>query len=472
MSGVPQTLTGSSLARAEAFFGTSLADVRVVRGSRARELGALGFAYGNEIHLDSRLEGFAEASTLGHELTHVLQWREGRTPPLNAAAFVENASLEAEANDTGRRFAQGVGRYRSRGVASITGEPVLQRSVRIGDKAISGEGDLSPIGALTVGLIDGGEAWLTWAASAATDWKFADEQELAAAAQSGLHGSPLTLLRSLGLLVHPQRLMELQIDDLRLLASGEQAASDNSAAQQQAKKVLAKYGMRTQSDLAIGRDFLAQTGVADAPVFQSLQLADLIDLFNLVDGAATETSLNPAIQKEAAAFAAARAISPAEFCDYYRFYLSTIDDPAPQPKNSAARTRKAEVVADGLTGQLTGALFCPSITGGCSPDRMARVVRNWTAGGRALGYARLSSAISQVGQFADLNGATGASARSAIDRYSQAAGVFLSQNLAGSVNLAQDGASQDFVYDRPEAYAALRLSDAGNITLSTYQARK
>lgn len=91
----------------EGFFGTSFADVRVHVGTAAPAIGALAFTRGNDIYFapgqydPSRPQG---QQRLGHELTHVVQQRQGRVrnPFGTGIAVVMDPALEAEAERKGR----------------------------------------------------------------------------------------------------------------------------------------------------------------------------------------------------------------------------------------------------------------------------------------------------------------------------------------------------------------------------------
>ncbi len=94
----------------ESFFGTDFSDVRVHVGSEAASIGALAFTMGSSLYFapgqynpDSP-QGLA---LLGHELTHVVQQRQGRVrnPFGSGIAVVQDLHLEAEADRMGARAA-------------------------------------------------------------------------------------------------------------------------------------------------------------------------------------------------------------------------------------------------------------------------------------------------------------------------------------------------------------------------------
>lgn len=94
----------------ESFFGNSFADVRVHVGSQAPSIGARAFAHGSNLYF---APGHYNPGTrrgqqlLGHELTHVVQQREGRVknPFGSGVAVVQDRSMEGEADQMGLRAA-------------------------------------------------------------------------------------------------------------------------------------------------------------------------------------------------------------------------------------------------------------------------------------------------------------------------------------------------------------------------------
>lgn len=82
--------------------GTDFSSVRVHQASSAApKLGALAFTQGENIHF---APGAYSTQTLGHELAHVVQQRQGRVKPtgsVNGVALNDDPSLEAEADRIG-----------------------------------------------------------------------------------------------------------------------------------------------------------------------------------------------------------------------------------------------------------------------------------------------------------------------------------------------------------------------------------
>ncbi|HEX2572912.1 MAG TPA: DUF4157 domain-containing protein [Polyangia bacterium] len=111
----PQRPSGQKLPplvqkKMERFFDTDFSAVRVHVGPEAMEIGALAFTIGTDIYFSP---GQYEPHTprgqqlLGHELTHVLQQREGRVsnPLGEGVAVVQDLELEAEAERMGQAVA-------------------------------------------------------------------------------------------------------------------------------------------------------------------------------------------------------------------------------------------------------------------------------------------------------------------------------------------------------------------------------
>jgi hypothetical protein len=95
----------------ERLFGRNLSDVRVVDSPLPALIGARAFAYGALIFAP-RAEDLFETEAgwwlLGHELTHVLQQRDGRASIANASALpiLVDSRLEAEADGMSRAAAR------------------------------------------------------------------------------------------------------------------------------------------------------------------------------------------------------------------------------------------------------------------------------------------------------------------------------------------------------------------------------
>ncbi|WP_437275858.1 DUF4157 domain-containing protein [Sorangium sp. So ce375] len=98
--------------RMERYFGADFSDVRVHVGPEAASIGALAFTLGSDLyfapeHYQPHTRYGQEL--LGHELTHVVQQREGRVanPYGDGVAVVQDFELEAEADRHGKAAAEG-----------------------------------------------------------------------------------------------------------------------------------------------------------------------------------------------------------------------------------------------------------------------------------------------------------------------------------------------------------------------------
>jgi hypothetical protein len=146
-AGGGRALPGLVQAKMEHAFGADFSAVRVHEGRHASAMGALAYAQGSDIHFapgqyDPHSPRGQEL--LGHELTHVVQQRQGRvqaaTGQAKGIAINGDPSLEREADELGARAARGevVGPAArgagNRAAASPPGAPgAVQRKVAFGD---------------------------------------------------------------------------------------------------------------------------------------------------------------------------------------------------------------------------------------------------------------------------------------------------------------------------------------------------
>lgn len=97
----------------ESALNTDFSDVRVHADSpRAPEVGALAYTQGSDIHFapgQFQPDTSTGQQLLGHELTHVVQQREGRVQPTTEVAGLpvnDDPGLEQEADQMGRQAAR------------------------------------------------------------------------------------------------------------------------------------------------------------------------------------------------------------------------------------------------------------------------------------------------------------------------------------------------------------------------------
>jgi hypothetical protein len=116
----------------ETFFEEDFSEVRVHVGPEAAAIGAVAFTIGTDIYFapgQFEPDSARGQELLGHELTHVVQQREGRVdnPFSSGVAVVQDATLEDEADHMGRLVAsqsRAVPTYRrERQRATSAGEP-------------------------------------------------------------------------------------------------------------------------------------------------------------------------------------------------------------------------------------------------------------------------------------------------------------------------------------------------------------
>lgn len=110
-----ENLTGMSdevKAGMESTHGADFSDVQIhAASSKAPEVGALAYTQGTDIHFapgQFSPDTASGKSLLGHELTHVVQQREGRVSPtmeVNGMPVNDNPALEKEADELGKKAA-------------------------------------------------------------------------------------------------------------------------------------------------------------------------------------------------------------------------------------------------------------------------------------------------------------------------------------------------------------------------------
>ena len=95
-------------------FGQDFSNVNIHKDSKsATDVGALAYAQGNDVHFapgQFKPNTQAGQELIGHELTHVVQQREGRVKPTTQAKGLpvnDDKGLEKEADDMGKMAAQG-----------------------------------------------------------------------------------------------------------------------------------------------------------------------------------------------------------------------------------------------------------------------------------------------------------------------------------------------------------------------------
>ncbi len=341
-------------------------------------------------------------------------------------------------------------------------------SLAVAGRAVHRATDLTERSQLALAFIEDGVEWIDWAAQPhARSLQFADETQLLAAVQQGLHVSPYALLPRLALLVSPVKLLTLNVEDLRTLAAVE-GGDASGATRERARAVLAAHHLLTQRELTAGMEFVAQLGVSDAPLFQAADLdarLSLAALASLPEVAAHTEYL----QHEAAAFALDAARTVQEFCDTFRLYLDCTERLASHAAaHAGARREAAQAALHQLRPVLYAALFCPQVAELPAPSEVGHVVRDWIASGHALGFARLTRAVQQIVRHTDYRNEHGEQARRLVERYLAEASAFLAHVHVEHGVLGQDGATCAYEIVRDGHRAVLQLGADRVVSLATF----
>jgi hypothetical protein len=112
MKADPNKMPKNVQSKMEGAFNSDFSNVKIHQGSKASEVGALAYAQGNDIHFAPGQYDPGSKSgqeLLGHELTHVVQQRQGEVKPttqVNGLAVNDDPGLENEADQMGKRAAE------------------------------------------------------------------------------------------------------------------------------------------------------------------------------------------------------------------------------------------------------------------------------------------------------------------------------------------------------------------------------
>lgn len=341
-------------------------------------------------------------------------------------------------------------------------------TLSVAGRLAQGPGVISPLARLALAFVDGGTEWLRWAiAEPAVNYQFPDETSLVAQVQQGLHASRMALLPQLQLLVSPVKLMTLGEVDLRTLARAESGdASSVTAAQ--VRNILSTHHILSATELAAARAFLGQLGVASAPLFQALDFADCLALYELMCMPTPGGADASALQAEAAAFAVQQARTPLEFCDYCQVYVQRAERAGLLSASPQQRQAAAAAAVQTLAPLMFGALDCPQLEGLPSPAEVGRAVSNWLTRGRAMGFARVSQGVQQLVQNSSYQGQAADAARAILNQYLQAAQAFLVNQRPSQGLMGQDGVTCLFPMESNGQQAQLLLGANGVISLRSF----
>lgn len=330
-------------------------------------------------------------------------------------------------------------------------------SLSIGGNACTDLSDLGEGARACLGLIDGGLPWAGWAiARQGGGYSFDDETALVQGVQEGLHGTGLMLLPALGLTVAPARLMALEPQQLKALARGEAGGALKPAV----RRLLTEAHLLTAADLGAGTAWLAEQGIAEAPVFQALDLCDRIALAGLAAGEQPEAAL----AKEASAFAVTEARAPAEFLDYRRLYLALAA--RSETAKPADRQSLARQCLDILLPWMFTVLDCPAIETPTTPEAVGAALNQWLDGGRLLGFARATAGARQICERTAFAPDT-ADVAVVIGDYLREASAVLTAGLSG-VTLGQDGLTMSAAVQAQAGEARVDINALGHLSLDDF----
>jgi hypothetical protein len=329
---------------------------------------------------------------------------------------------------------------------------------------------LSDATRLVVGMIDGGDPWLSWAIyDPVARYSFDDEAALLVAVQNNLHASPVALLPRLGLMVSPVKLMTVPPAELRVLAQ-EQASDPSRPLPEEVAQILLRHELKTAEELDLGTQWLRDAGISDeAPLFQSITLTERIALLALSADCGEGGNAASHFAREAAAFALAEARTPLEFTDYYRIYVdmaSLVELGAPPPERAA----RASQAVSTLLPLLFGARDCPRVEGIVAPAEVAAAVDDWQMMGRRLGFSRITLGVQQVVAHSSFRHVPLDQAARAVEAYLAGAQSLLREGDLGPPRLAQDGASRSFRVPTETEVADVLQDAQGIISLGSYRA--
>lgn len=433
---------------------------------------ALGAAEGNHVYLDLRDDYFGSPRSmelLGHELTHVLQQRQGRVLPSNGSRRNTDLVLESEAEFLARDFPRLEQSLRDN-PHTIPLEPVIQCYLRVGDRLIHDRDDLSMKSQLIFELIHFNHLWLRAADSSSMPYSFNNELELLSGVQEGLHGTRTLTLRRLALTVSPLVLDSLDIEELKAIHDYERNSDENKVTLNRARKALSRLELRTENDLLIFNDFLKSTNVINEPIFASTSLADRIAIFDLVDEAATPTDFHLNQQRNAAQFAVRIAQSIPEFVDYYRFYMAYI---GPDPENPGSQGQPPEAVLRTLVRVLLPYLCCPSFPTPPRAQDLPALLAQWSAQANSaqsskVGFPRISAAVAHIVMYQPENFKLGRIDRELVHRHMDRLQALWLEHVPDFVRYTQDGGELEYGYRHHDGHC-LRLSEDGCMTIGSHR---
>lgn len=486
-------------ALAQRYLGDHRERVHVRVGPEPRAAGCQAFAYGGELYIDPELFEQPMRRVLevfGHELCHVAQQRAGRVRVRNEAPGVPcnaDPELEREADEWARCVARGEPAPSVGSALDRPPPPVLQPVVAVGGSVLQSASDLDERARAVIDLIDGGTEWLSRAIGPhAESYWFEDVESLVSGVQEGLHGSPLMLLRSLGLQVSPRRLLLLSNRMLLDMLTVEGVGGDDEGAERLGSgpkggvgppnaglsmslpRRLVDEGLWTQEELAKVPEFL-QRLAPGAVLFQAVEMGEWVALHELMIELSVAGGAEPSLRKQAAAFALGRAVNPVEFVDYSRLYLSLAGSVGEESR-SDRRHRGGRIgeICDALLDEARAYLRCPSVHPDASALDVSAALASWLQPPNRLGFARLSSAACQFAAGlasvapVDVAPRTPADLTDEISRYMRDVEAHVLSVVPRGRSVTQDGKLVIFNAENHEARSTLRVDRSGSLTLVSH----
>jgi len=477
---MPSTLTMSLPkaieARATRFFGCAFDQVSVHVNRRPGALGALAFTNGEDIWMDPLVASLPlerQWQVFGHELTHIVQQRQGRVFSAGPGCLQvhDRQALEREADYHAELFANG-GTSEIRGTNAVAKSPgMLQCLVAIDGQKVQNLSDLPSSVQMVTSIIEGGQNWFEWAAKEPVSvFDFPDWPALVDGIQIGLHGNDLVLIGSLGLLVSPVALLSMPDLGISALETYLTAGSGNSVADIELEKVLRQSNYLSQSQLTLVTDFLSQVELSGNPLFQAMSLGDRIAIYRAINQLPGDWALQPANQTEAAGYASDYATSPRAFADFYTFYMANFAIPELDNLSPDRRARMARLRSDQIAATLRNDMRCPAVVGNPAPEQFQRDLRAWFSAGNGLGFSRVSQGVAVIAGLKKAEDLTGQALTRQIDKYLERAKSVVNHGEPNpEPTVAQDGSAFFYTFDARDMQTVLQLEcGSGAVTLAEF----
>lgn len=438
------------------FFQTDLSNVALHLHPFPRLVGAKALAHGNHIHLDPAFCDWNNPShraLLAHEVTHVLQQRQGRARA--AAGITRDWRLEEEADRVGACYAAGLPCPVDFTDTPKTGGRAVQAQVFINNERLQNTGLLETNVQQILGLIENGLSWLSWAINDPTArYNFPTQALLLEGVQLGLHGAPMLLLRKTGALVSPMKLATIPAEQFAPISLYESGGSTSPQARTDALSALANYRIFTATDFQTGLDYLGNTlEVEQNPIFQNMTIPGLIAISEL-----PKVTTNADIAQRAATIAIdeGRAQSALEFCDWYNFAVAYY---------STNQQQNITTTMEEMERMLNGAMRAAVSSIPLEPAPLLSFLQQWAMAGHQLGFPRLSRAVWQTWRYLNTKGLPIDQAH--VHAYlNKARGFFIGQAMNPGA-MEQDGSTVFYGLDNGED-TGLLLWRGGSITISAF----